>query len=234
MSIKPILFNTDEVRATLDGRKTTKRMVVKGAKSEWCYEGLSDDAAVVAVDRNGMEYAKSVDGLWATFEDDDGPIDFPMVKSPYLPGDILYVRETWAPLYANDSRAEVVGYMYRADPDCQTMADYDRKYPAGKEWTWEGRWRPSIHIPKAATRIWLRVTDVRVERLQEINMFGIWNEGVVPVGVKGGHWHQWQNDYMKPAWDSTIKPTDRERYGWAANPWVWVIAFGRCENPDNE
>ena len=83
-------------------------------------------------------------------------------------------------------------------------------------------WRPSIHMPKEAARIWLRVTDMRVERLQDID-----DDSVVAEGLNIG-------DPFDELWDSTIKPTDRERYGWSANPWVWVIEFERCEKPMEE
>ena len=68
MSVKPILFNGMMVRAILDGRKTVTRRVVRGAWPDWSYLGLTDDAAVTAVDRYGEEYPKPVDGLWAEFE----------------------------------------------------------------------------------------------------------------------------------------------------------------------
>lgn len=145
MSIKPILMNAEMVRALLDGRKTVTRRVVK------------------------PQHLRVLDSKYHREhpEVSDKTLIEKLCEPPYRPGDILYVRETWAPLYANYSSAEVVGYMYRSDTDCQTMADYDRKYPDGKEWTWEGRWRPSIHMPREAARIFLRVTDVRVERLQD-------------------------------------------------------------------
>ena len=221
MTIKPILFNTEMVRAILDERKAATRRVVKGAKSEWRYEGLSDDAAVMAVDRNGMEYAKPVDGLWATFEGDDGPIDFPMVKAPYCPGDILYVRETW----------RLVDFDC-IDTDWSASVQYKADMAKGERWhdlSPDERigWRPSIHMPREAARIWLRVTDVRVERLQEIECIA--TEGITMIPADNDRDPRF---YFIQLWDSTIKPADRERYGWAASPWVWVIEFERCEKPE--
>ena len=77
------------------------------------------------------------------------------------------------------------------------------------------KWHPSIHMPREAARIFLRVTDVRVERVQDID-----DDGVVAEGLNIG-------DPFDELWDSTIKPADRALYGWDANPWVWVIEFER-------
>ena len=216
MSIKPIRFTTDEVRATLGGRKTVTRRVVRGAWPDWSYLGITDDAAVTAVDRYGEEYPKPVDGLWAEFEDADGPVEFPMVKTPYRPGDILWVRETWC--------KDVGRYMYRAN-----YSDTEKFYINGQETTI--RWHPSIHMPREAARIWLRVTGVRVEQLQEIDADGIRAEGLTSACVHVGDMEIAMQEFAL-LWDSTIKPVDRERYGWAANPWVWVIEFERCEPPE--
>lgn len=86
-------------------------------------------------------------------------------------------------------------------------------------------WKPSIHMPKEAARIWLKVTDVRAERLQDIGIEGCEKEGVW-CGNNGDIFA-----FMK-LWDSTIKKPDIDCYGWNANPWVWVIGFGRCEKPE--
>lgn len=204
MSVKPILFNGMMVRAILDGRKTVTRRVVRGAWPDWSYLGLTDDAAVTAVDRYGEEYPKPVDGLWAEFEDADGPVEFPMVKPPYHPGDILYVRETWARMMNGD-------YWYKADGKDKT--DIGLKI----------KWRPSIHMPREAARIFLRVTDVRVERLQEIDEKGAIAEGCSLCYPQG---------HFKSVWQHTIKPADRERYGWEANPFCWVIEFEKCKKPE--
>lgn len=141
-------------------------------------------------------------------------------KAPYQPGDILYVRETWCALPVNEAghmRGHSI-YYYRADGDLR---------PEG----WRGKWRRAIHMPKEAARIWLKVTDVRVERLQEITSQGAWKEGarcscLHPVPDCAGN----KTDFIK-IWDSTIKKANLDRYGWDANPWVWVIEFERCEKP---
>lgn len=140
-------------------------------------------------------------------------------KPPYCPGDILYVRETWTPW----SRTEgtVPGIHYKADGET---------LPGVK-------WRPSIHMPKEAARIFLRVTDVRVERLQDIDNAGALAEGCDGRGEspQDGGLSDWQKNYdfsverFSVVWNSTIKPADRALYGWGANPWVWCYEFERVE-----
>ena len=89
-------------------------------------------------------------------------------------------------------------------------------------------WKPSIHMPKEAARIWLKVKDVRVERLQEITVKGIEKEGVY---LKKPYTAYEMQRVFKALWDSTIKKSDIDRYGWDASPWVWVIEFGLCDKP---
>ena len=150
----------------------------------------------------------------------DSDIRYP----PYVRGDILYVRETWG--------FDKNNWIYKAD-----FSDTDLEKI--KSIT---RWRPSIHMPKEAARIFLRVTDVRAERLQEITDDGARKEGIgeffVGMGESGfAVSHDSKAFYESPIgafvylWDSTVTPEKREIYGWAANPWVWVIEFERCEKP---
>lgn len=132
-------------------------------------------------------------------------------KAPYHPGDILYVRETW--------KKAPNGYYYYEDWQRNDIADVTK-------------WKPSIHMPKEAARIWLEVTNVRVERLQEITPQGAWKEGarcscLHPVPDCAGNKTTFVN-----IWNSTIKKADLDCYGWDANPWVWVIEFERCDKPE--
>lgn len=123
------------------------------------------------------------------------------LKMPYQPNDILYVRETWADGYD--------GYVYKADDKL--------------EWK-VVKWHPSIHMPKEAARIWLKVTNVRIERLQDIDIAGCEKEGC-QCGHNGDIF-----EFMS-IWDSTIKKPELGKYGWETNPWVWVIEFERCDRP---
>lgn len=133
-----------------------------------------------------------------------------LCEPPYSTGDALWVRETWA---------QVNGvYYYRAD-DRDNLGVF-------------GGWCPSIHMPKEAARIFLRVKNVRVERLHEMQplhfmqrLHFMQEEDVRREGFENP-------GNLIRLWDSTIKPADRGRYGWEANPWVWVIEFERCEKPE--
>ena len=132
-----------------------------------------------------------------------------MAKGPYAPGDVLWVRETWA---------QVNGvYYYRAD-DSENLGVF-------------GGWCPSIHMPREAARIWLRVTTVRVERLQAIDEAGAEAEGG-QVLIWNGKTERTALKDFSLIWDDTLNPRDRNRYCWKANPWVWVIKFERCEKPE--
>lgn len=177
--MKPILFNTEMVRAILDGRKTVTRRPVKfGRGQNLAWSGYVPDGSVLY-----------------------GSNNIPAVKAPYQPGDILWVRETWTPVPGGS-------YIYKASVECPDA--------------WRGTWHPSIHMPREAARLFLRVTGVRAERLQEID-----DKGVLAEGLEIGC-------YFDDLWNSTIKPKDRGTYGWEANPWVWVIEFERCEKPEEE
>lgn len=229
MAIKPILFNTDMVRAIMDGRKTCTRRIVK--------DGIPDDEmwGYTAFTPKGYISCRGVyaDGYGEGF-----------YKLPYQPGDLLYVRETWQYLYeldGNEQAIEDTGKYYYAATDTIPFDTYVDENGVKHD---HAPWRPSIHMPKEAARIWLKVTDVRVERLQSITV-----EGAIREGAEGEKCHHtnagafgctdcmntgWivppQIEFMQ-IWDSTIKKSDLDRYGWDANPWVWVIEFERCEKP---
>ena len=131
---------------------------------------------------------------------------------PYRPGDILYTRETWAQ-NANG------GWFYKADGKNEVFS-----------------WKPSIHMPREAARIFLRVIAVGVERLQNIDEEGAKAEGANwRNGKHIGFEEKMQRsaiDRFAEIWDSTLKPKDRALYGWGANPWVWVIEFERISKEE--
>ena len=206
MTIKPIVFNkqigTEMVRAILDGRKDATRRIVKGF--------IPDDAVwgYTAFTPKGYISCRG------TFADGYGEKFF---KLPCESGDTLYVRETWCGLPANEAghmRGHTI-YYYKADGELR---------PKG----WRGTWHPSIHMPKEAARIWLKVTDVRVERLQEITEVQAQAEGCNSGLLTGACTARGQ---FEDLWNSTVKKSNLDRYGWDANPWVWVIEFERCEKP---
>ena len=223
--MKPILFNTEMVRAILEGRKTVTRRVVKPQPPN-AHDILDFD-----------EEDNSFDFLCGMIADNCF-IDFAYTaKAPYRPGDILYVRETFTKyqtvnyVKCHDGRAfsEVSDgqFAYKADgyesiddlkDDIRLLSDCS--FEAVE--VWDDKWHPSIHMPREAARIFLRVTDVRVERLQEMPPYDIAFEGF-----------RKQKDYIA-LWNSTIKPSDRAIYGWDANPWVWVIEFERISREEAE
>lgn len=209
MRVLPILFNTEMVKAILDGRKTCTRRLVKflhGKNPQWT--GYIKDGLILYNGKNE-----------------------PCIrKAPYQLGDVLYVRETWGwcscwdcgmdavpggckhekdRLY-NNSKKGYGCYLYRAS--CE-----DNEYPAADTW------HPSILMPKKAARIWLQVTEVRVERLQDITEAGAAKEGCIDdiEYVKGKS----ARSHFIDLWNSTIRKSDLDKYGWSANPWVWVIEF---------
>ena len=203
MSVKPILFNTEMVRAILDGKKTCTRRIVKGAIPDdamWGYTMFTPKGCVSCRGEYGEKF----------------------FRLPYQQGDILYVRETWC---KGSWMNEKERYYYKAD-------DND----------FHCVWHPSIHMPKEAARIWLRVTDVRAERLQECGegwCIDIEKEGIATpqdaiLYISDDAFHDALRMEFQKTWDGTIKKSDIERYGWNANPWVWVIEFERCEKPKEE
>lgn len=186
--MKPILFNTDMVRAILESRKTVTRRVIKDKDIINAWDCESDGTPIAFIDHE---------------TGDSHPPAFPC---QYQPGDILYVRETWA-------RSMAGTYLYKAT-DTPIILD---------------RWRPSIHMPKDAARLFLRVTDVRAERLQAITPEQIDAEGCKEwaYSAKTGELLPSGPSFFQIKWDRTIKPANLPLYGWDANPWVWVIEFER-------
>jgi len=195
------------VKAILDGQKTQTRRVVKVDKpDEWEAENNCRDSEYGA---NTPCYIRR------KVSTEERGIYYPH----YDVGDKLYVRETWAEGYnirnIDDNGNIPLGYCYKASGD-----DISSEFSNGK-------WKPSIHMPKEAARIWLEVTDVRVERLIEITEEDAIKEGV-RVGIGGMPYFSCQ-DAFPALWDSTIKNQDLPLYGWDANPWVWVYEFKRLE-----
>lgn len=202
MAIKPILFNTEMVRAILDGRKTCTRRICKDANEYTVpdMEFYNADKRTYAVhnfaDKEQMEQLSTAERT-----------------CPICPGDLLYVRETWCKGYLMNAKER---YYYKADDNDFLCT-----------------WHPSTNMPKQAARIWLRVMDVRVERLQEITAESALTEGADKYIHANGTLNEDQTiTSFIGIWNSTIKKSDIDRFGWDANPWVWVIEFERCEKPE--
>lgn len=235
MEIKPILFNTEMVRAILGERKNCTRRIVKGSipdDPKWGYTAFTPKGYI------------SCRGIFANVYGET------FFRLPYQPGDTLYVRETWQYLYELDGNEQVIedtGKYYYAATDTIPFNTYVDKNGVGHD---HAPWRPSIHMPKEAARIWLKVTDVRVDRLQEMKPVDVIKEGAYPdcwdclntYGESGSQCCYGTEEQCSQCdevmmeweklWNSTIKKSDLDRYGWNANPYVWVIKFERCEKPE--
>lgn len=157
-------------------------------------------------------------------------------KPPCRRGDILYVRETWAVRTASRFDAsvnimfkaggeETVLYFPHGGEDNPNRQEYDYFL---QKWDKNGIWHPSIHMPKEAARIWLKVTDVRPERLHDMTLDNFLSEGIT---LRPEAFNDPENAYQqaksafKTLWDSTIRKPELKRYGWDANPWVRAIKF---------
>lgn len=198
---RPILFSTPMVQAILAGNKTMTRRVVKSQPYEtgngwWSWDGPRPKA-----DRNSGAHAGN-----------RSPDQWSMLTSPYGSiGDIMWVRETFKPKYIKGC-----------------LQEYRNQYPTEHPWFYitdgateigYGSWKPSIHMPKAACRIWLEITDVRMERLQDISEEDAKAEGVEKLRLYPGY-----NISPKGKFEGLWNLINGDE-SWDANPWVWVIKF---------
>lgn len=217
--MKPILFNQEMTLAVMENCKTQTRRVIRFPSGRL---GGPEPAS----DQIHLDHFL---GEHAFFKIE--PFYQVRIKCPYKAGDILYVRETWSTRISSECYAQPCHSGICPHESCE-LADEpcfpdEYIYKATDSLpTYGGKWHPSIHMPKEAARIFLRVTDVRVERLCDITEQDAKAEGAEPA--MGGDLYKF---HFSNIWDSTIKPADLERCGWAANPWVWVYGFERCERP---
>ena len=214
--MKPILFNTAMVQAILDGRKTTTRRIIK---PHYKADEYGFQICTNVVDESDWYVEK-------TNEDGGGFENTRYINPPYKVGDILYVRETW--MISNPMGDTLKGegtaeYVYKAG-----YAKGKRVHIIASQEKNLGVWKPSIHMPKEAARIFLKVTDVRVERLQDISEVEALKEGAQSGMINGPCSARFD---FQEIWNSTVNKKDIDKYGWNANPWVWVIEFERCEKP---
>lgn len=197
--MKPILFNTEMVRAILNGEKTQTRRIMKPqpiyyVRGKYIFE-----------DGQCPKKWEQCDNIIDTYR--------------YQKGDILYVRETWGEGWEEGT------YIYKADDKLadNPLFEYSTKLI----------YRPSIHMPKKAARIFLKVTNVRIANLQDITDEEAKKEG---ANLKNGKNVGWKEKMERTAiqrfaeiWDKTIKKNELDIYGWSANPWIWVIEFERVK-----
>ncbi|MBE5932959.1 MAG: hypothetical protein E7263_06045 [Lachnospiraceae bacterium] len=194
--MKPILFNTEMVRAILEGRKTVTRRVINPQPTYSPRDGFSYKGHAY-----GTDLPPTIKGAAYNL----------CCAAPYKIGDVLYVRETWG------DYGDGTPLLYKADyPDDATTYKHDDDIHICDL----PKWKPSIHMSKAAARIFLRVTSVRVERLQDIDTAD--DQEFFKEGTADKH------SFIE-LWNSTVK---NESQGWYGNPYVWVIEFERIEKSE--
>lgn len=194
MKLIPILFSTPMVQAILSGNKSMTR------RSKGLDEINENPKEWNYVGFNGFALFDEVGMIGSHFD----------IKCPYgQPGDVLWVRETFVPPLGYGT---INSYLYKSRNDIpKTNSRHDIK------------WKPNIHMPFEACRIFLRVKGIRVERLQDISREDCKREGIT-LGIDNGAFSGW-HDRFCDLWQS-INGAD----SWNANPWVWVIAFERITN----
>ena len=234
---KPVLFNTEMVQAILEGRKTVTRRCVKYKYSNTEMKMHTDKygTRLIEIQKNveGETHGRYPDGrTWQKL------LPYIEKNPPFKKGDYLYVRETWQYLYELDGNEQIIEgtdrYYYKAtdtipyDTYVDSMGITHETVP----------WKPSIHMPKEAARLFLKVTDVRVERLQDMEEEDAIKEGIHPkmcpncsgldCDLCSESEYTVMDEFMY-LWNSTIKKAGLDKYGWDANPWVWVIEFERVD-----
>lgn len=214
---RPILFNTEMVLA-IDGDTKTETRRTRGLKElnkdpdGWVYIG--DSRTNDSIPYPAEKYNPHT---WYAFHRSNSNMVTNILKCPYgEPGDYLYVRETWA----KSSLLQVFYY----------KAKYEERFGVN-------RWRPSMHMPKEAARIWLKVVEVRIERLKSITQLDAKNEGVIQT--RSGLYKNYQK--VKGSVDSPTSPLSSFITLWDSvngagafhsNPWVWVVKFKKVNNPN--
>lgn len=221
---KPIIFNAEMLQAAREGRKTVTRRLVKGYALE--HLRVDVDGSVIGV-----------------YQQDEGSV-FPAVSfAPYQPGDVLYAPEPWRAL-CSWKKGPLTAPRYGCAVkfrDGEEKEFYFENAKRAEKWEkylekQKDEWKSPYFMPREAARLFFRATGVRVERLQNIT-----EEQATAEGGRFKFWISMSSDKCAPPpktavedfsqiWDRTVKPRERDLYGWAANPWVWVIEFERMRS----
>ena len=220
--MKPILFNTEMVKAILKDRKTTTRRLVK-------------------VDLSLLDYDKN-DSSYAYLPDKYGDFHHLLEYSKIKIGDVLYVRETWM-IQSMKNYEKNVKFLYKAEPrELNEVNVSEERYNDLLKFECKNGWQPSLFMPKEAARIFLKVTNIKVERLQDIDDEGALDEGITKhlrckLGYASKNSEEEFNftqarDTFKLLWNTTVNKKDLDKYGWNANPYVWVIEFERISKEE--
>lgn len=219
---RPILFSAPMVRAILEGRKTVTRRAMKCQPDADASITVESYNVTVTNRRGYQEAGLEIFGAW--WRDGESGCKCPYGK----PGDRLWVRETW---YCDHFEVMRGPYLKPDDLDVgEAIDDGTLVYAADGLTPYEADqpiWKPSIHMPRWACRILLEITDVRVERLQDITYEQAAAEGVHRGPLRewcasdeGGACHKYPVPAFRDLWQSVGG-------NWDANPWVWVVEFKR-------
>ena len=222
----PMLFQGDMVSAILDKEKTETRRVIKFPPNEHTGEPPRADSIKLIQNNSLDEYASfGIDEIYSV-----------KVKTPCREGDILWVRETWQFIPCTECVQDINGTC-RENPvfyeDKKSTGEGCFIYRASYYQPERINWRPSIHMPKKAGRIRLKVKKVTAERLQDITAEGAEAEGTRYYCSLCENRHICGRDQIikkecyRGLWESTLKESDKKFYGWEANPWVWRIKFNQ-------
>ncbi|CDQ54692.1 unnamed protein product [Klebsiella pneumoniae] len=234
ISERGMIFNAEMVRALLDGRKTQTRRIMVPQPADDIERGIFPNPEVIGWKSSRRHKHGSTTAHFCHYG---------------KPGDRIWVRETWGVVshaFSDD------GLMIDWVPDRPATAIHEMPfgngyysgyaiYAADGDFTWgdddgyeDGRscWKPSIHMPRAASRILLEITDVRVERLNAISEEDATAEGVAQF--RGGFWKHYQPGWTQHQLSArgsfvTLWKSIYGEESWNSNPWVWVIKFKRIE-----
>jgi hypothetical protein len=257
MAVRPIIFSAPMIHALLDGRKTQTRRIVKGVPMRPlsnCHPNHDQKHPAPYLDsyccyKKVPENPRGMSDRWCWWQVDDRQC-LPTFKVPFVPGDLLWVRESW------QVRGLAWGQPISASRGSSPDAFHYKATDDGQWKPYWGGWKPSIHMPKWASRLTLRVTDVRVERLDEISEADAKAEGMGCITKDGGQtykygipdrdgepgsddvgwdWSQWCLDPRRAFSDlwGSIHGRVGEK-AWGANPWVVVITFEVIKQNVNE
>lgn len=230
---KPIIFNSEMVKAILDDRKNQTRRAIKIKNKLTRDWAITTGVEWLKVDLKDEKYPYSIreqNGAWNEYSLQD----FIKKYSQYQVGDILYVRETWCygRVVGDDNGCggeEFWLEQLQEHEDNEIIfykADMEDAIKEGVSFD-EVAWKPSIHMPKKYARIFLKVTNVRVERLQDISYDDIYNEGCTKdINIIS---EDFENDKMLQWWVNLWNSTAENGYKWEDNPYVFVYEFERIE-----
>ncbi|MDR1516455.1 MAG: hypothetical protein LBS45_12255 [Synergistaceae bacterium] len=202
--VKPLIFSTPMVQAILSGEKTQTRRVTTPPTFPWPAGRYR-----LRLNNDGAYWLELIEG--------NRPMEeyFPCRKSRILPGDYLWVRETW-----RETGVISAPYAYKASEEKLAFLG-----ETGNVLGFGYKWRPSIHMPRKAARLFLHVQQVRVERLQDITESDSRAEGFAGVEEFANFWDSLVGKVWKIGKDGEAREVNVN--GWEANPWVWVCEFER-------